>query len=136
MSAPAAWPQCSDFFGPLLVIEPSPGQPSADAGLLPIRQFDQRIGLTRAFATALDDPRDPDLIDHTFLKMVRVRPFRVSGRGETRGRAGGNGESVYSQIQADPFSALLAPPVDVPDGHGPLAVAHAGTRSVTKERRH
>jgi hypothetical protein len=50
-----------DFFGTPLVIEPSPGQLSGDAGLLPLRPFDRRIGLTRAFADALDDPRDSDL---------------------------------------------------------------------------
>jgi hypothetical protein len=46
----------------MLVIEPSPGQLTRDAGLLPVRPFDQRIGLTRTFADALDDPRDPDLL--------------------------------------------------------------------------
>ena len=71
MSLPAAGPQVLDFFGTLLVIEPSPGQLSSDAGLLPVRQLDQRVGLTRAFADALDDPRDPDLAEHTFLEMVR-----------------------------------------------------------------
>ena len=60
MSIPSAWPQVLDFFGAPLVIEPSAGQLSSHAGLLPIRQFDQRIGLTRAVADALDDPRDPD----------------------------------------------------------------------------
>jgi hypothetical protein len=48
MIIPPAWPQVLDFFGIPLVIEPSPGQLSGDAGLLPVRQFDQRIGLTRA----------------------------------------------------------------------------------------
>jgi hypothetical protein len=61
MSIAAAWPQVLDFFGTPLFIEPSAGQLSGDAGLLPVRQFDQRIGLTRAFADALDDPRDADL---------------------------------------------------------------------------
>jgi hypothetical protein len=67
MSIPAAWPQILDFFGPPVVLEPSPGKLTSDAGLLPIRQFDQPIGLTRAFVDALDDPRDPDLTEHTFL---------------------------------------------------------------------
>ena len=61
MSLPGDWPEVLDFFGTPMVIEPSPGQLSGDAGLLPIRQFDQRVGLTRAFADALDDPRDADL---------------------------------------------------------------------------
>jgi hypothetical protein len=54
-----------------LVIEPSAGQLSSDAGLLPVRQFDQCIGLTRAFADALEDPRDSDLAEHTFLESGR-----------------------------------------------------------------
>jgi hypothetical protein len=59
MTIPSSWPQRQDFFRIPLVIEPSPGQLSSDAGLLPIREFDQRIGLTKAFADALNDPRDP-----------------------------------------------------------------------------
>ena len=46
MSIPAAWPQVLSFFGKPLVLLPSAGQLSSDAGLLPIRQFDQRVGLT------------------------------------------------------------------------------------------
>src|SRR6516162_3606191 len=72
-SIPSAWPQVLAFFGTPLVIEPAPGQLSSDAGLLPIRQFDQRIGLTGAFADALDEPRDLDLTEHSFLEMVRAR---------------------------------------------------------------
>jgi hypothetical protein len=34
---------------------------SSDAGVLPLRQFDQRVGLIRAFTNAIDDPRDADL---------------------------------------------------------------------------
>jgi hypothetical protein len=44
MSIRAAWPRVHDFFGTPLVIEPSPGQLSSDEALLPIRQFDWRIG--------------------------------------------------------------------------------------------
>ena len=75
MTIPSAWPQVLAFPGTPLVIQPSPGRPSGDAGLLPVRQFDQRIGLTRAFAEALDDPRDPALTDHTFREMVRARVY-------------------------------------------------------------
>jgi hypothetical protein len=77
MSIPRTWPHVLDFFGTPLVIEPSPGQLSSDAGLLPVRQFDQRIGLTRAFADVLDDPRDPDLTEHTFLETVRSRVYGI-----------------------------------------------------------
>lgn len=77
MSILPRWPQVLDFFGTPLVIEPSQGQLSSDAGLLPIRQFDQRIGLTRAFAATLDDPRNAGLTEHTFLEMVRSRAYGI-----------------------------------------------------------
>jgi hypothetical protein len=71
------WPQVLDFFGTPLVIEPAAGQLSRDAGLLPIRPFDQRIGLTPAFAQALDDRRDPDLTEPTFPETVRARVYGI-----------------------------------------------------------
>ena len=77
MSIPPGWPQVLEFFGTLLFNEPSPGQLSGDAGLLPLRQFDQRLGLTWAFAEALDDPRDPELAEHTFREMVWCRVYGI-----------------------------------------------------------
>jgi len=74
-SGPGAgsWQQNLEFFGTPLFIEPSQGQLSGDAGLLPIWQFDGRIGLTRAFADALA----PGLIRHTLLDMVRARVYSI-----------------------------------------------------------
>jgi hypothetical protein len=100
MSIPAAWPQVLGFFGTPLVIEPSAGQLSGDAGLLPIRQFDQRIGLTRAFADALDNPRDQGLTEHTFLEMVRSRVYGIL--------AGNEDQNDHDTLRADPVFKLLA----------------------------
>jgi hypothetical protein len=100
MSIATAWPQCPAFFGTPLVIEPSPGQLSGDAGLLPLRQFDQCIGLTRAFAEALNDPRDPDLTEHTFLGMVRSRVFGIL--------AGYADQNDHDTLRADPVFKLVA----------------------------
>jgi hypothetical protein len=100
MSPPPVWPQCLDFFGTSLVIERSPGQLSSDAGLLPIRQFDQRIGLTLAFAQALDDPRDPDLTEHTFLEMVRARVYGIL--------AGYEDQNDHDTLRVDPVFKLVA----------------------------
>jgi Transposase DDE domain group 1 len=77
MSVPPAWPQVPDFFGTTLVLEPSPDQLTSNAGLLPIRQFDQRLRLTRAFGDALDDPHHPDLTEHTFRERVRARVYGI-----------------------------------------------------------
>jgi hypothetical protein len=100
MSRPPVWAQCLDFFGTSLVIEPSPGQLSGNAGLLPIRQFDARIGLTRGFAEALDDPRDPDLTEHTFLEMVRSRVYGIL--------AGYEDQNDHDTLRFDPVFKLVA----------------------------
>jgi hypothetical protein len=86
MSLPGVWPHVLDYFGTPLVIQPSRGQLSGDAGLLPARQFDERIGLTRAFPDALDDPRDPDLTEHSFLEMVRSRVYGILAGDSPRSR--------------------------------------------------
>ena len=73
-----AWQKSFDFLaGKPVVIEPSAGQLTSDAGLLPIRQFDERIGLTEQFAEALSDPRHQPFVDHSFCEMVRMRIFGV-----------------------------------------------------------
>src|SRR5262245_45288787 len=73
LSVPPARPQVLHFFGTPPVREPPAGQLPCDAGLLPAHPFGQRIGLTRAFADALDDPRRPALPGHTFRETVRAR---------------------------------------------------------------
>jgi hypothetical protein len=100
MSIPAAWPQILNSFGTPPVPEPSPGQLSSDAGLLPIRQFDECIGLTQSFANALDDPRDPDLTEHTFLEMVRSRVYGIL--------AGYDDQNDHDTLRADPVVKLIA----------------------------
>jgi hypothetical protein len=50
MSVPPPWPQVLDFFAIPLVIEPSPGQLSSDAGLLPRWQPLDDAGAARLFA--------------------------------------------------------------------------------------
>lgn len=100
MSVPPTWPQVLDFFGTRIVIEPSPGQLSSAAGLLPSRPFDERIGLTHTFAAALDDPRDPDLTEHTFLEMVRSRVYATL--------AGYEDQNDHDTLRADPVFKLIA----------------------------
>ena len=67
-----------DFLpGKPVVVQPSHAQLSSDAGLLPIRQFDQRLGMTRDFAAALSDSRHPSYTDHAFLEMTRMRVYGI-----------------------------------------------------------
>jgi hypothetical protein len=57
MSLPDAWLQRLDFFGTPLVIEPSPGQLSSDAGLLPFASRSPRRA--RQASLAGDRPGKP-----------------------------------------------------------------------------
>ena len=60
-----------------IVVVPSVEQVSSDAGLLPFRQLDERIGLTRQFVAALTDRRHVGYIDHSFLEMTRMRVYGI-----------------------------------------------------------
>ncbi|HWT82917.1 MAG TPA: IS1380 family transposase, partial [Candidatus Methylomirabilis sp.] len=100
MSIQRAWQQTFDFFDRPVVIEPSQAILSSDAGLLPLRQFDEHIGLTPAFAHALDDPRDPDLTDHTFLEMVRSRIYGILADYED--------QNDHDTLRTDPIFKLIA----------------------------
>ena len=67
-----------DFFPSRPVeVEISASPLTSDAGLLPIRQFDERIRLTEQFAAALDDRRDPTFVEHSLLSMVRQRIYGI-----------------------------------------------------------
>jgi hypothetical protein len=100
MSIQPAWQRTFDFFELPVVIEPSRATLSSDAGLLPLRQFDQQVGLTLAFAGALDDPRDPDLTEHTFLEMVRSRIFGILADYED--------QNDHDTLRTDPVFKLIA----------------------------
>ena len=100
MSIQPAWQQTFAFFNRPIVLEPSRAALSSDAGLLPLRQFDQHIGLTQAFADALDDPRDPDLTEHTFVEMVRCRVYGILADYED--------QNDHDTLRADPVFKLLA----------------------------
>jgi hypothetical protein len=74
----SAWQLSFDFFGSKpVVVEPAATQVSSDAGLLPFRQRDEQLGLTRQFAEALTDRRCGGHIGHTFLEMTRARIYGI-----------------------------------------------------------
>lgn len=67
-----------DFLGSLpVVIEPCAAQVSSDAGLLPFRQLDEHLGLSRQFAEALTDRRRAEWVEHPFLEMTRARIYGI-----------------------------------------------------------
>ena len=101
MSIQSAWQGTFDFWAELpIVVQPSAARLTSDAGLLPLRQFDEHIGLTRQFAQVLDDPRDPELCDHSFLEMVRSRIFGILAAYED--------QNDHDALRHDPVFKLLA----------------------------
>jgi hypothetical protein len=101
MSIQPAWPQAFDFFPCVPIgVEHSATRRSSAAGLRPLRQFDERVGLTRAFTEAMDDPRDPGLTEHSFLEAVRARVYGIL--------AGYEDQNDHDTLRADPVFKLLA----------------------------
>src|SRR5947209_9560334 len=52
----------------------SGGQISSDAGLLPLRAFDQRHGLTRDLAQRISDE---ERVQHSVLSLLRQRLYQI-----------------------------------------------------------
>lgn len=53
----------------------SGGELSSDGGMMLLRQVDERIGLTRAAAAVLSDPRDPHRIVHSMRDLLAQRIY-------------------------------------------------------------
>ena len=49
------------------------GAISSDGGLVLLRQLDRRLGLSKAVAQALNDPRAPNRITHALQDLVAQR---------------------------------------------------------------
>ena len=89
-----------------IVIEASAARLSSDAGLLAIREFDERIGLTPGFAAVLNDPRDPNKFNHSFLDMSRSRIYGIL--------ADYVDQNDHDTLRCDPVFKLIAE--RLPDG--------------------
>src|SRR5512143_2797624 len=81
-------------------IEVSPAPLTSDAGLIPIRQFDEQIRLTEQFAAVLDDPRDPTLTRQSLLSMVRQRIYGILADYED--------QNDHDTLRSDPVFKLIA----------------------------
>ena len=55
----------------------SGGQITGDAGLLPLRAFDERHRLTRDLAALLSDPRQDERVRHDSLTLLRQRLYQI-----------------------------------------------------------
>ena len=101
MSIQPAWQLSFGFLGSKPVrVEPCEEPLTSDAGLLPIRQFDEQLGLTAQFAAALRDGRHGPFVSHTFAEMTRSRVYGIL--------AGYADQNDHDQLRSDPVFKLLA----------------------------
>ena len=81
-----------------VVVQQSQGQLSSDAGLLPLREFDQRWNYTARMAECLHDPKPQR--DHSLLSMTRQRLFGIL--------AGYEDCNDHDTLRSDPIFKLIA----------------------------
>lgn len=88
-----------DFLPQLpVVVQRHSGQLSSDAGLLPLRQFDQRWNYTQRLAACLHDPKPAR--EHSLLSMLRQRLFGIL--------AGYEDCNDHDTLRYDPVFKLIA----------------------------
>ena len=98
MSLQSVWSECLRFLEQKpVVVENSAGRLSSDAGLLVVREFDERVGLTWQFAGALTDARRKPT--HSLLQMVRQRVYGIL--------AGYEDQNDHDTLRYDPVFQLV-----------------------------
>ncbi len=78
----------------------SGGQITSDAGLLPLRAFDECHQLTRDLAETLSDPRQDDRVRHDSLALLRQRIYQIV--------AGYEDANDADRLRHDPLLQIIA----------------------------
>lgn len=101
MSIQSVWQTCFGFLSSKpVVVRSSSASLSSDGGLLPIREFDERLGVTSQFAAALRDPRPVGRIGHSCLEMTRSRVYGILADYED--------QNDHDTLRSDPVFKLIA----------------------------
>lgn len=83
-----------------LLADFSGGQITSDAGLLPLRAFNQRHHLTSDLVQLLSDPRDDDRVRHDSLALLRQRIYQII--------AGYEDANDADRLRHDPLLQIVA----------------------------
>ena len=117
-------PDCTeerDLFGSLgrrrIEVGFDGGEVTSDAGLLLLRQVERKLGLLKAAAQVLPDPRNPELIVHTTEHLLRQRVFGLCQGYEDL--------NDHDQLRLDPALQTAL------DKRGKTAAAQYGASSPT-----
>ena len=87
------------------------GRLSSDAGLVLLQDPDEQLGLTRALAAVLKDPRDPRRVDFTLHDLLKQRVLQIA--------AGYEDANDANALRHDPIFKLLLD--RLPESGPPLA---------------
>src|SRR5215813_12350530 len=87
------------------------GRLSSDAGLVLLKDPDEQLGLTRALAAVLQDPRDPRRVHFTLHDLLKQRVLQIA--------AGYEDANDANTLRHDPIFKLLLD--RLPDTGPPLA---------------
>ena len=118
-------------FNHSIVIEDRPERLTGDAGVLALRQIDHRLGLSDWLATQLTDPRNPDLITHPQVELLRTRLYLIAQGhrdGDDADRLGLDPAFRLAVSQRRGTAPLDEPDAEQPDGQ-PHALASQPTLS-------
>jgi len=96
----SVWQKSFEFFVKPVVVQPCRAELTSDAGLLPIREFDRRIGLTEQFIDALTDLRHQPSVTHSLSELVRTRIFGIL--------ADYPDQNDHDLLRSDPVFKLIA----------------------------
>jgi hypothetical protein len=106
----------------------SGGQITSDAGLLPLRAFDERHRFTRSLAELLNDPREEERVRHSALSLFRQRIYQII--------AGYEDANDADRLRHDPaFQILADQPVGEALGSQPTLSRWENTPSARKQVR-
>src|SRR5690349_4031055 len=83
-----------------VIVEPVDEQLTSDAGLLPLRQLDDHLGLTAGFEQQLTDCRFQPSVTHSLLEMIRSRVFGII--------AGYEDQNDHDALRSDALFKLIA----------------------------
>jgi hypothetical protein len=91
-------PGLSPVLGKSIVARFDGGQLSSDAGVLLLREIEQRLGIARRLAACIDDPRTQGHVMHGLAEMIRFRLLMIAS-----GYEDGNDAST---LRSDPAFKL------------------------------
>ena len=84
---------------------------STDAGLLPIRQLDGRLGWSAAVADILDDSRQAAKVEHVLPAVVRQRLFAlIAGYADANDHTRLRHDAILQTVAADHAKPLGSQP--------------------------